>query len=588
MKRFKRVLSFVMVIFILCGTLQTVTAIPGATGGFLACDITGETHTDADNDYICDECGEDAVLIEIRFDNYSIVKTDFAVLYANGDLFIDGVESIEVYDSYYDFAYDEVKRVFISENIYYIDELPKMKNNKEFIVSPQNPWLKSDGGAVFTKDGKEMVCYPDGATAKNYTIPDGTQMLSDDLFYENDYLESVTLPESVVNIGYCFYSPKMYANAYTENHVTYIGDIAVDSDFDFEETYDKVVIKPGTKIIAADAVTIYNSGIEIELPDSLTAISDNALDFDADKITLPKNLKFFGYGNGWNLYDILVDKDNPYFKSVNGVLFNKDLTELVRYPDGKDGEIYQVPSTVKTIGRYAFYFTWLDSLILPQGLEVIEKGAFYYCDVSYWSADFIQENVRYIGPKAFIYSGFEALIIPESTEYVGEFAFGWGDEGQFDGEEYDSNFLAVFRNPDCTIGKQNKKVMIMCESGSKVEQTAKENGNVFEAIDSPDHKHIYIPIVEKLPTCTEEGQMRYVCVSSDSEILVELSTEYHDYDEEYVCVDCGFELFDKDCKCICHKLGDLSDDSGFFRLIYMVVRMFWRMFGIHDVCSCRN
>ncbi len=51
---------------------------------------------------------------------------------------------------------------------------------------------------------------------------------------------------------------------------------------------------------------------------------------------------------------VTVDPENPFFTSVNGVLFTKDMRTLVCYPCGKGGDSYKTPETVETIGAAAF------------------------------------------------------------------------------------------------------------------------------------------------------------------------------------------------------------------------------------------
>lgn len=103
-----------------------------------------------------------------------------------------------------------------------------------------------------------------------------------------------------------------------------------------------------------------------------------------------------------NLRNITVSEDNPYFSSVDGVLFNKDKTELIMYPQGKTNTSYTIPDSVTSIGGYAFgdaanlkeiiipdsitnmscaFFncTSLTSIVLPNGIAKIENSMFYGC-----------------------------------------------------------------------------------------------------------------------------------------------------------------------------------------------------------------
>ena len=57
--------------------------------------------------------------------------------------------------------------------------------------------------------------------------------------------------------------------------------------------------------------------------------------------------------------------DNSYYKSVDGVLFNKSMTEILRYPLYKKGT-YEIPQTVIVVGEYAFHLsTGLTEVVLP-------------------------------------------------------------------------------------------------------------------------------------------------------------------------------------------------------------------------------
>lgn len=49
---------------------------------------------------------------------------------------------------------------------------------------------------------------------------------------------------------------------------------------------------------------------------------------------------------------VLVDEFNPCLVSVDNVLYNKDMTELIIYPIAKASHEYVIPDTVKTISKY--------------------------------------------------------------------------------------------------------------------------------------------------------------------------------------------------------------------------------------------
>ena len=81
-----------------------------------------------------------------------------------------------------------------------------------------------------------------------------------------------------------------------------------------------------------------------------------------------------------NLQSITVEEENEYYRSLNGVLFSEDMTELCEYPAGKTDPSYSVPDGVLTIGAYAFMgCAQLKAVVLPDGMEFIGCCAFENC-----------------------------------------------------------------------------------------------------------------------------------------------------------------------------------------------------------------
>lgn len=79
--------------------------------------------------------------------------------------------------------------------------------------------------------------------------------------------------------------------------------------------------------------------------------------------------------------EIIVAKDNPRYKSVDGVLFTKDGKHLICYPRGRNLPEYTVPDGVETIVAGAFLeVTHLKRLYLPQSVRRIRAGAIVWCD----------------------------------------------------------------------------------------------------------------------------------------------------------------------------------------------------------------
>lgn len=107
-------------------------------------------------------------------------------------------------------------------------------------------------------------------------------------------------------------------------------------------------------------------------------------------ITLPKNFNQFDplwFATCDMLTRINVDPNSPHFKSVDGVLYNKDGSILVYYPKGKleninstEHGVFHIPQTVRIIGKYAFsHNKALRKVIFDDSVKTLSDNAFYDC-----------------------------------------------------------------------------------------------------------------------------------------------------------------------------------------------------------------
>ncbi len=75
-----------------------------------------------------------------------------------------------------------------------------------------------------------------------------------------------------------------------------------------------------------------------------------------------------------------VDPESPKYTDVGGVLFNKDQTEIIAYPNGAEQTEYTVPESVQKICCDAFRNNGvLEKLFFQEGLTELEEGSIQYC-----------------------------------------------------------------------------------------------------------------------------------------------------------------------------------------------------------------
>ena len=101
-------------------------------------------------------------------------------------------------------------------------------------------------------------------------------------------------------------------------------------------------------------------------------------------ISLPANVAHLGanvFEGCKSLTAIEVDAANASYASQEGVLFSQTLETLVRYPPGKTGSSYTVPSGVTCIADGAFEgCSGLTDIMIPAEVNTIGKNVFEGCD----------------------------------------------------------------------------------------------------------------------------------------------------------------------------------------------------------------
>lgn len=128
-----------------------------------------------------------------------------------------------------------------------------------------------------------------------------------------------------------------------------------------------------------------NDITSIVIEEGITKIGDGAFDFlkNITNIAIPKSVKIIGESPFFgceNLQNIEVVSGNSSFRSVDGILFNNNMTNLIKVPIGKKLRKYTVYDGVERISKYAFEKQRsLESIILPKNLKDIGDWAFYNC-----------------------------------------------------------------------------------------------------------------------------------------------------------------------------------------------------------------
>ena len=268
-------------------------------------------------------------------------------------------------------------------------------------VANDNMNYTSISGILFSKNKTELIQYPAAKTDSTYIIPDGVTRI-DYAFGSCKNLTSVTIPDSVTSIGdHAFNGCTSLTNITIPNSVTSIGNYS----FSGCTNLINITIPDSVTSIGDNAFYKCESLTDIIIPNSVISIGYSAFSDCSGlaNIAISDSVTSIGvsaFSGCISLKSIEVSDNNENYTSVDGVLFNKDASELITYPAGKPNDTYEIPISVKSICYSAFLLcTSLTDVIIANGVTSIGHEAFSYC-TSLTSVT-IPDSVTSIGHYAF-------------------------------------------------------------------------------------------------------------------------------------------------------------------------------------------
>ncbi len=334
--------------------------------------------------------------------------------------------------------YDGLEYLGNEKNPYYaLMDVPKelegeVKVHKDTRITSTIEWkykkisYNEHEGVCYLGDGKnpyKFLTHAKDDTITETNIHEDTEYICYNAFNRCLELKSISVPRKVEIIGSyafsCYYAESIH-------------------------------ISEGVKIIASNAFSSVTKCTELSLPKSLKEIHKSAFSHcrSLSTVTIPKNVEFIGggaFGGCDKLEEINVHSRNRFYKSVDGVLYSKDMTHLHTYPMNKSGETFVIPDSVKTIGFKAFYRSLnMKTLECGDGLEEIHIYAFLFSrvetvrvneglkrieDNAFGSSNLLMQinlpsTLEYIGDQAFYCDSLTEIHIPPSVKYVGGYVFG--------------------------------------------------------------------------------------------------------------------------------------------------------------------
>ena len=218
--------------------------------------------------------------------------------------------------------------------------------------------------------------------------------------------------------------------------VTYIGEeafagctnlaefVVADGNYKFKSIDGNLYSKDGKTLIA---YAIGKTDTSFIIPDGVTSVGYCAL-FSAHNlvsVTIPSgvaNIERAALSNCSSLQNIIVDKNNEYYKSIDGVLFSKDETVLLQYPAGKSASTFVFPKTIIKIGAEAFAgCSALTDITIPEGVTEIDYGTFALCENLVNVT--LHDGITSIQDSAFYgCTSLKTIVLPNSITSIGGYS----------------------------------------------------------------------------------------------------------------------------------------------------------------------
>lgn len=259
----------------------------------------------------------------------------------------------------------------------------------ESVVVPGT--VKSIGGYEFS-----------GCTAlTNVTIKDGVNELQQACFSECSGLQAIVLPNSITTI-----EEDAFDGCTSLTDITLPNKLETISDYMFSNctALEHITIPESVTTIGYGAFCYDDHLLSINIHDNVTSIGESCF-FDCEAMTeanIGSGLEDMGK-NAFKfceaLQNINVSKDNKNYASVDGALYDKDITSLILLP-ANNCEEYTTPATVTNIGDNAAITNMrLKKLTIGENVTTIGEEAFEKCDNLEYI--YIGSNVTTLGEDAF-------------------------------------------------------------------------------------------------------------------------------------------------------------------------------------------
>ena len=219
---------------------------------------------------------------------------------------------------------------------------------------------------------------------------------------------------------------------------------------DFEIIGDELVRYKGNEsvvripdgIVSIGASAFWNNTYvkEVVLPSTLERLGGDCFYYctSLKKVTIPEKVSIMGNNPFAGCPNLVLKNESHYFVLENGVLYDKNKTNLIHYTISKSDKEFAVPDSVICLGKHCFFACGnLEKIIIPESVIRMENNPFSGCtklSVENHSPYYhFEDGVIYNKYKTTVIgclngTKIDRLVIPESVTLISRNSF-WNCKG---------------------------------------------------------------------------------------------------------------------------------------------------------------
>ncbi len=291
--------------------------------------------------------------------------------------------------------------------------------------------------------------------------------IADSGICKNKTLEKLILPEGITTLG-------EYSVCQNEN-------------------LTEIVFPSSLKTIERGAISYDNKLTALNFPEGLETIENLAVYtcYGLTDINIPSTVSSIGNNFAvccFALENFNVNQANEHYCDIDGVLYNKDRSVLIRYPEHREAVGYTIPDTVTELAPSAFETAgYLETIVIPDTVTLLGERCFSMC--SALKSVKLPQGITEIPQYCFGSSNnLEELFIPKSVTKIGFYSCTYYSNNNkapitvyYEGSEENWNAISIDTG---NSGFENAKMIynFPFESGISIKGDVNADGS-FDILD---------------------------------------------------------------------------------------------------------